>query len=85
MEGTYLWKPLPSILTTIHVLGRSVSSRSKERTYSYLPHIVRELLDHWSVGDRTWSSPSFPEVLVVGNEVENEGIIVDVGWSRDNS
>ena len=35
-EISHLWNPLPSILTTIQVLGSKTSSCSKLRTYSYL-------------------------------------------------
>lgn len=37
MGNTDLWKPRPSIRTTIHVFGKRISSRSKFFTYSYLP------------------------------------------------
>jgi hypothetical protein len=37
MVNTDLWKPRPSIRTTIHVFGKRISSRSKFFTYSYLP------------------------------------------------
>jgi hypothetical protein len=38
--GAYLWKPLPSMRTTIHVFGRSRSGCSKAFTYSYLRNLI---------------------------------------------
>ena len=46
-EISYLWNPLPSILTTIQVFGSKTSSCSKLRTYSYLH--ARQLIYHWTV------------------------------------
>jgi len=43
-EISHLWNPLPSILTTIQVLGSKTSSCSKLRTYSYLH--ARQLFRH---------------------------------------
>jgi len=40
--NTDLWKPRPSIRTTIHVFGKRISSRSKFFTYSYLPVLAHE-------------------------------------------
>ena len=40
MGNTDLWKPRPSIRTTIHVFGKRISSRSKFFTYSYLPGLA---------------------------------------------
>lgn len=37
----YLWKPLPSIRTTIHVLGSRMSGCSKSLTYSNLTEVSR--------------------------------------------
>lgn len=40
---TYLWKPLPSIRTTIQVLGKRISSLSNSLTYSYLLSQYRKI------------------------------------------
>jgi hypothetical protein len=47
LKLTDLWKPRPSIRTTIHVFGRRMSGCSKALTYSYL----RAMLSHGLVKD----------------------------------
>jgi hypothetical protein len=62
--NTDLWKPRPSIRTTIHVFGKRISSRSKFFTYSYLP-----VLAH-----RVGLSKLRKNLLGVGHDVLHQGL-----------
>ena len=57
MGNTDLWKPRPSIRTTIHVFGKRISSRSKFFTYSYLS-VLAHRGGVVQIGEKlTWSWP----------------------------
>jgi len=57
MGNTDLWKPRPSIRTTIHVFGKRISSRSKFFTYSYLPLLAHRGEVVQIAEKLTWSWP----------------------------
>lgn len=61
-KKVYLWKPLPSMRTTIQVFGSRRSGCSNAFTYSYLQLISKDRPGH-RIKTFTWSLPSWKLLL----------------------